>query len=61
MVNLETTNWLLGVMAIASAVQTLLLVGVAVVGWRLYRQVSTSVQEIESATWRRCGSRWTGC
>jgi uncharacterized protein YoxC len=47
MVNLETTNWLLGVMAIAGAVQTLLLVGMAVVGFRLYRQVSTSVQEIE--------------
>jgi uncharacterized protein YoxC len=47
MVNLETTNWLLGVLAVASAVQTLLLVGMAVVGLRLYRQVSTSVQEIE--------------
>ena len=48
MVNLETTNWLLGVIAVASAVQTLMLVGVAIVGFRLYRQVSTSVQEIES-------------
>ncbi len=48
MVNLETTNWLLGVMAIASAVQTLMLIGVAIVGVRLYRQVSTSVQELES-------------
>jgi uncharacterized protein YoxC len=48
MVNLETTNWLLGVMAVASAVQTLMLVGVAIVGFRLYRQVRTSVQELES-------------
>ena len=36
MVNLETTNWLLGVIAVASAVQTLMLVGVAIVGFRLY-------------------------
>jgi len=47
MVNLETTNWLLGVVAMASAVQALLLVGMAIVGFRLYRQVTTSVKEIE--------------
>ncbi len=48
MVNLETTNWLLGVMAVASAVETLILVGLAVAGYRLYRQVSTSVADLES-------------
>jgi uncharacterized protein YoxC len=48
MVNLETTNWLLGVMAVASALQTLMLVGVAIAGFRMYRQMSTTLQELES-------------
>jgi uncharacterized protein YoxC len=48
MVNLEPTNWLLGVMAMTSVVQTLLLVVVAVVGFRLYRQVSVTVDDLES-------------
>jgi hypothetical protein len=47
-VNLETTNWVLGVMAVASVVQTLMLVGVAVAGYSLYRQVSASLAELES-------------
>ena len=48
MVNLDTTNWLLGVIAVASAVQTLMLIAVAVVGFRLYRQVSGTVEDLES-------------
>lgn len=48
MVNLETTNWLIGVMAVASAIQTLVLIGLAVAGFRLYRQVSGTVEELES-------------
>ncbi len=46
--DLETTNWLLGVMAVASAVQTLMLIVLAVAGFRLYRQVSTTVADLES-------------
>jgi hypothetical protein len=45
--NLETTNWLLGVIAVASAVQSLLLLGAAVVSYRLYRQTSQAVEELE--------------
>jgi uncharacterized protein YoxC len=48
MVNLDTTNWLLGVLAVTSVVQTLMLVCVAVVGFRLYRQVSVTVEDLES-------------
>jgi uncharacterized protein YoxC len=48
MVNLETTNWILGVMAVATVVQTMLLVGAAVAGFRLYRQLSARVEDLES-------------
>jgi uncharacterized protein YoxC len=47
-VNLHTTNWMLGVIAVASALQTLMLIGLAVVSYRLYRQVSTTVADLES-------------
>jgi uncharacterized protein YoxC len=47
-VNLETTNWLLGVMAVASVVQTLMIVGLAVAGYSLYRQLSTTLTDLES-------------
>jgi hypothetical protein len=47
-VNLETTNWILGVMAAASLLQTLMLIGVAVVGLRLYRQVTATLADLES-------------
>ena len=46
--DLETTNWLLGVMAVGSAVQTLMLIGLAVAGFRLYRQLSATVVDLES-------------
>ena len=48
MVNLETTNWIIGVMAVASVVQTLMLIGLAVAGYRLSRQVSTAVADLDS-------------
>ena len=50
MVNLdmETTNWLLGVIAVASAVQTLMLIGLAITSYRLYRQVGTTVADLET-------------
>jgi hypothetical protein len=38
MVNLETTNWLLGVIAVASAVQMLAIIGLAIAGYKLYRR-----------------------
>jgi uncharacterized protein YoxC len=47
MVNLETTNWLLAVMAAASVVQTLMLVGAAVAGYRWYRQISQTMAEMQ--------------
>ena len=47
-VDLETTNWLLGVLAVASAVQTLILIGVGIAGYRLYRQLSQTATELES-------------
>jgi uncharacterized protein YoxC len=48
MENFETTNWLLGVVAVASALQTLLLIGLAVVSYRLYRQVGDAAQSLEA-------------
>jgi hypothetical protein len=46
-VDLETTNWLLGVLAVASAVQTLILIGVGIAGYRLYRQLTQTAAELE--------------
>lgn len=48
MVNLETTNWLLGIVAVASAVQTLLLIGAGIAGYRLYRQLTETAAELET-------------
>jgi uncharacterized protein YoxC len=47
MVNLETTNWLLGVMAVASAIQSIILIAVLVIGYRLYSQASRTMAELE--------------
>lgn len=47
MVN-ETTNWLLGVIAVASAVQTLMLIGAVIFGYRLYRQTTEAITDLES-------------
>jgi hypothetical protein len=46
--NLETTNWLIGVIAVATALQTLIILCLAFVGYRLYRQVSTTVADLET-------------
>jgi uncharacterized protein YoxC len=48
MLNLETTNWILGVVAAASVIQTLILVTVAVMGVRFYRQLSVTIEDLES-------------
>lgn len=47
MVNLETTNWLLGVIAVASAVQMLAIIGVGIAAFRLYRQTTQALTELE--------------
>lgn len=47
MVN-ETTNWLLGVIALASAVQMLMLIGAAIFGYRLYRQTTEAITDLEA-------------
>ena len=36
--NLNTTNLLLGIMAAVSVLEALLIVGLAIMGWKLYRQ-----------------------
>lgn len=47
MVDLSTTNWLLGIAAVAAALQTLMLMAAAFVGYRLYRQLSQTAAELE--------------
>jgi uncharacterized protein YoxC len=48
MVNLETTNWLLGAIAAASVLQTVMLVALGIVGFRFYRQTTAALEELES-------------
>ena len=48
MVNLETTNWLLGAIAVASVVQTLMVVVLGIAGFRFYRQAMAALEELES-------------
>jgi ABC-type multidrug transport system fused ATPase/permease subunit len=47
-VNLETTNWILAVMAVGSVVQTVVIIGLAVVGWRFYTQATRTMNELET-------------
>lgn len=47
MVDLTTTNWLLGIMAVVSVLEALLLIGLAVGGFIAYRRVMTLVNELE--------------
>ena len=48
MVNLETTNWLLGAIAVASVVQTVMLLVLGIAGFRFYRQATAALEELES-------------
>lgn len=48
MVDLQTTNWLIGVIAVASAIQSLMLIGAAIVGYRLIRETARAVGELET-------------
>lgn len=47
MVDLGTTNLLLGIMAVVSVIEGLLLIGMGVGGYILYRRVTTAVNDIE--------------
>lgn len=48
MPNLETTNWLLGLIALASLVQTGMLVAAALAGRKMYREVSERLDNLEA-------------
>jgi hypothetical protein len=45
--NLDTTNLLLGIMAVVSVLEALLLIGAGIAGYRLYTQAMRTVREIE--------------
>jgi hypothetical protein len=45
--NLDTTNLFLGIMAFVSLLQALVLIGVAVVGYRLYNRAMQTIAGIE--------------
>jgi uncharacterized protein YoxC len=47
MVDLETTNWILGVIALASAVQMLICIGLVIAGFKLYRQTTQTLAELD--------------
>jgi hypothetical protein len=46
--NLETTNFLLTIMAVVSVIEGLLLVGVGVAGWTMYRRAAVLIETVES-------------
>jgi vacuolar-type H+-ATPase subunit I/STV1 len=48
MVNLSTTNLLLGIMAAVSVLEALLVIGLGVAAFVVYRRVMTLVEELES-------------
>ena len=45
--NLDTTNLLLGIMAVVSVLEALLLIGVGIFAYRLYARAMQTVREIE--------------
>lgn len=47
MVDLETTNMLLGVMAAVSVLEALLIIGLGIGGFMVYRRVTTLINELE--------------
>jgi hypothetical protein len=48
MVDLSTTNVMLGIMAVVSVLEALVLIGVAVGGFMAYRRVMTLMNELET-------------
>jgi pyrimidine operon attenuation protein/uracil phosphoribosyltransferase len=47
MVDLDTTNMMLGIMAAVSVLEALLLIGLGIGGFMMYRRVMTLVNELE--------------
>ena len=45
--NLDTTNLLLGIMAAVSVLEAVLLIGVGILAWKLYRQAMQTIHEVE--------------
>jgi hypothetical protein len=48
MMNLETTNWILGVMAAVSVLEAIVLIGLAIAGLRIYRQTTQTLTDLEA-------------
>jgi hypothetical protein len=48
MANLDTTNFLLGIMAAVSVLEALVLIGVGIGGFMIYRRVMQLVEDLES-------------
>ena len=48
MPDLQTTNWLIGVIAVSSAVQSIFLIGAAIMGYRLYSQMAKTMTDMEA-------------
>jgi methyl-accepting chemotaxis protein len=48
MPDLQTTNWLIAVIAASSAIQSVLLIVAGVVGYRFYNQATQRVAELEA-------------
>ena len=46
--NLDTTNWLLGIMAAVSVLEALVLIGIGVGGFMVYRRVMQLVSDLET-------------
>ena len=46
--NLDTTNWLLGIMAAVSVLEALVLIGIGVGGFMVYRRVMQLVNDLEA-------------
>jgi ABC-type transporter Mla subunit MlaD len=47
-VDLDTTNTWLAIMAVASVVQTLLLMGIAAAAWQAVRKASAALEQVEA-------------
>ena len=59
MANLDTTNMLLGIMAAVSVLEALLLIGIGIGGFMVYRRVMQLVTDSKRGRSRRCARRWS--
>jgi hypothetical protein len=48
MVNLDTTNLLLGIMAVVSVLEALFLIGAATAGYVMYRRLTATIRQLEA-------------